>query len=181
MIYLEHGMIIRHWLFTSRGGILGSGQENIPSSSYRRKETSLFHGLTDPSLSGRAPQVWVRPSSRTTTRRTTTAADTSAWTMTTLTSSTTTTKTQVRNRFTPWSQFRFVVGIPLKPGALLMKPVKCKAVVLPLLRRNVCSIIRIHLNVKQVLISGFKSGLGQNQDKHWKPSREPHHSVFWRI
>lgn len=59
-----------------------------------------------------------------------------------------------------------------KPGAHLMKSVKCKAVVLTLLRRSVCRIIRIHLNVKQVLISGFKSCLKQDQDKHWKPSRE---------
>lgn len=56
------------------------------------------------------------------------------------------------------------------PCPFLMNPLKCKAVVLTRPRRSICSIIRIHLNVKQVLISGLKRGRGQNEDKHWETS-----------
>lgn len=56
------------------------------------------------------------------------------------------------------------------PCPFLMNPLKCKAVVLTRPRRSICSIIRIHLNVKQVLISGLKRGRGQNEDKHWEAS-----------
>lgn len=59
------------------------------------------------------------------------------------------------------------------PCPFLMNPLKCKAVALTRPRRSICSIIRIHLNVKQVLISGLKRGPRQNQDKHWRPSERP--------
>ena len=52
------------------------------------------------------------------------------------------------------------------PCPTLMNPLKCKAVALTRPRRSICSIIRIHLNVKQVLISGLKRGRRRNQDKH---------------